>query len=285
MVTEPIVITEPGVYPCLPAEDYHAQTHALSSSGARKLLAPSCPALFRHEQLNPPGPKKVFEIGTAAHRIVFGDGPEIVQVDHPIWNTNAIKAEVSEIREAGKIPLKAAEYEQVHAMAEKLREDETAAALFNPLAGRAEQSLFWTDEPTGTLLRSRLDWLPFPTGRRMILGDYKTAAKVDFDSIEKAVNEHGYHQQDAWYRTAVQALGLADDVTFVFIFQMKDPPYLVTPVELRSVTVDVGHYLNRDAINLFAECTASGRWPGFTEGIAYLGLPPWAEARHIKEYA
>jgi hypothetical protein len=55
-------ITEPGIYQ-MTNEEYHADRGSLSSSGARKLLPPSCPALFRHAQDTPQEPKKTFELG------------------------------------------------------------------------------------------------------------------------------------------------------------------------------------------------------------------------------
>jgi hypothetical protein len=72
-VTEerPVTITGPGVYDQVPEHVYHADPipgGSLSSSGARKLLAPSCPALFKHDQDNPQPHKKTFDIGTAAHK-------------------------------------------------------------------------------------------------------------------------------------------------------------------------------------------------------------------------
>ena len=63
----PDPITEPGIYE-MTNEEYHSHRYALSSSGARKLLPPSCPAIFRYEQDHPQPPKKVFDIGSAAHK-------------------------------------------------------------------------------------------------------------------------------------------------------------------------------------------------------------------------
>ena len=43
-MTAPI---EPGIYDKIPDEIYHGDRNSLSSTGARKLLAPSCPAKVR----------------------------------------------------------------------------------------------------------------------------------------------------------------------------------------------------------------------------------------------
>ena len=132
---------------------------------------------------------------------------------------------------------------------------------------------------------ARIDWLPqrWQIGR-LIVTDYKTCASADPDAIAKAVANYGYHQQDAWYCDGVRALGLDDDPAFVFVFQEKTAPYLVTVAQLDDVSRMAGQRRNREAIERFRDCTeAEARgctqaqaWPGYTDGIAYISLPPWA---------
>lgn len=280
-------ITMPGVYD-IPAEEYHGDPvpgGSLSSSGARKLLAPSCPALFRYEQDNPPAARKTFEIGHAAHQRVLGTGPELVLVDAERWDTKAIKAEVAEIRERGAIPLKRAELDKVNAMAAKLREHPEASRLFEPGTGHPEQSLFWTDEPTGVRRRARLDWLPaFNDGRRMLLPDYKSCASAEPAALERAMDTYGYHCQGAWYLDAVRALGLADEqAAFLLIAQEKTPPYIVTVIEPDAMALRIARARNREAIELYVECATSGRWPGYSDRVELASLPTWTINRFIEE--
>ena len=277
-------ITEPGIYD-LTNDEYHADRGSLSSSGARLLLPPSCPALFRHAQDTPPEPKKTFELGTAAHKLVLGEGPDLVKVDAEKWTTNAVKAEVAAIRDEGSIPLKPTEYEQVHSMADALRRHPIAAALFDPARGRPEQSLFWRDRPTGVMRRARFDWLPDARSGRLIIPDYKTCRSAEPAALARAVQEFGYHQQDDWYRAAARALDLADDsAAFVFVCQEKTAPYVVTVVEMDAEARRIGAARNRRALEVFAECTESGVWPGYSDEIAYLSLPTWAAIRDTEEY-
>ncbi|MFE0137662.1 PD-(D/E)XK nuclease-like domain-containing protein [Streptomyces sp. NPDC059037] len=277
-------ITDPGVYQ-MTNEEYHADRGSLSSSGARKLLPPSCPALFRHAQDTPQEPKKTFELGNAAHKLVLGEGPDLVRVEAEKWTTNAVKAEVAAIRDAGAIPLKPAEYEQVSAMADALRRHPVASLLFDPARGKPEQSLFWRDKRTGVMRRARLDWLPDVRSGRLIIPDYKTCRSAEPAALARAVDEFGYHQQDDWYRSGAQALGLADeDAAFVFVCQEKTAPYVVTVVEMDATARRIGAARNRRALETFAECTATGVWPGYSDEIAYLSLPAWAEIRDTEEY-
>ena len=285
-----------GVYDGMPESTYHGDPvpgGSLSSSGARKLLPPSCPAKYRWEADNPPPPKDYFELGSAAHRLVLGAGAEIIVIKAPDWRTKAAKDERDAARAEGFLPLLTAEHEQVKAMAAAIRRHPVASALLNPERGKPEQSLFWQDPETGIWRRSRLDWLPDTGARgRLIVTDYKTAASASPDAFAKSVANYGYHQQDPWYRDAVCAVGLSDDPAFLFVVQEKEPPYLVTVAELEPDTVRLGRKLNRDAIEIYRDCTQAGIWPGYEAealragrpaGIEHISLPAWA-LRKLEEF-
>lgn len=274
----------PGLYPDLPIETYHGDRMSLSSSGARKLLPPSCPALFRYEQDHPQPSKKTFDIGNAAHKVVLGEGPELVVIDADRWDTNAAKAAVADVRAAGGVPLKRGEYDQVLDMADAIRRHPVASALFAPESGQPEQSVFWTDGPTGITRRARFDWLPDPRAGRLIIPDYKTCRSAEPSALARAVDEYGYHCQDDWYRAAARAADLGEDPAFVFVCQEKTAPYLVTVIELDSAARRIGAARNRRAIETYARCTETGYWPGYSDDITYLSLPVWAERRDEEEY-
>jgi len=282
----PTVITEPGVY-TMPAEAYHRDPvpgGSLSRSGAKLLLPPSCPALFRWEQDNPPAPKAAYDFGNAAHRLVLGVGPDIEVIDAENWRTKAAQEAKAEAHAEGLVPLLRDDYAEVKAMADALAAHPVARALFNGDTGKAEQSLFWQDERTGIWLRCRLDWLPDASSGRTVIPDYKTTKAADLESISKALLNYGYCQQAPWYVDGVRAVGHADDVAFVFVFQEKTPPYLVTVVQPDWPAMRIGQALNRKAVDIYVECVASGRWPGYAEDVEIVSLPAWAEHRLTEEY-
>lgn len=273
-----------GVYDGMPEDMYHADPvpgGSLSSTGARRLLPPSCPAKFRYETDNPPPPKDTFELGSAAHKLALGAGAEIAVIEAADWRTRAAREERDAARAAGRIPLLAAEHEQVKAMAAALLAHPLARALFNPGRGKPEQSLFWQDRPTGVWRRARLDWLPDTGAReRLIATDYKTCAAADLASISKSVANYGYAQQADWYLDGVRALGLDADPAFVFLFQEKEPPYLVTVIQLDADALRIGRDLNRQAIDLYAACSERGEWPGYSESVEVVSLPAWARRQY-----
>lgn len=279
-------VTTEGVHD-VPIDDYHADPvpdGSLSASGAKKLLPPSCPARFHHEREHPPAPTSTFDIGHAAHKLILGDGPELVVVDHDDWRTKAAKEARDEAHARGAVPLLARDHDQVQAMAAALREHPIVGNLFDADHGRPEQSLFWADDRTRVWRRARLDWLPDPIdGQRMIVADYKTCASADPDTLERAVHNYGYHLQAAWYLDGIHALGLADDAAFVFVFQEKAAPYLVTVAELDARALQVGRALARQAIDIYVECATADHWPGYSDAVELLRLPAWVENRYLQE--
>lgn len=267
-----------GVYE-MPADAYHAHA-ALSSTGARKLLAPSCPALFKWERDHGQTHKRVFDFGHAAHKLVLGDGPELVVVDAADWRTNAAKEQRDAAYADGKVPLLPPEFETVQLMAAEQRRH---PAAFERGSGKPEQSLFVKDEATGVMLRARIDWLPEPSDGRMVLVDYKTTISAEPRAFARSVANYGYFAQAAFYIEIVKALGIADDVEFRFIAQEKTAPYLVTVFELDAVALDIGKRRNRESIEIFAECTATDTWPSYTSEVETIALPAWLEQMYEEE--
>lgn len=266
---------QPGVYE-MPSEEYHAHP-ALSSSGARRLLPPSCPALFKWERDHGQKHKRVFDFGHAAHKMVLGDGPELVIVDAENYRTKAAQEARDEAYEQGAVPLLPFEFETVQLMAAEQRRH---PAAFERGSGKPEQSLFAQDAATGVWLRARLDWLPDATDGRVTLVDYKTTLSAEPAAFMRSVAKYGYYQQAAWYLDIVTTLGLADDPAFRFIAQEKTPPYLVTIFEMDEAALRVGRLRNREAINLFAECIARGEWPGYSSDVETIYLPSWLEEQY-----
>ena len=270
-----------GLHDDLSNEAYHADKTSLSSSGARKLLPPSCPAKFRYEQDNPQPATKTFDYGNAAHKMVLGRGPDLEVVPGARWDTGKAKAQIAEIRERGGIPLKDHEMQMVKDMAAAIRRHPLASALLDPAYGAPEQSGFWIDGPTGIRRRVRFDWLPSIQSGRLLIPDYKTASDASDRAMEKEIEKYGYNCQAAWYEEAAQALGLGgEDTEMLLIVQEKKPPYLINIVGIEFFSRQIGRGKNRAAIEIFAECMATGYWRGYSDAEPnYLALPGYAENR------
>lgn len=275
-------ITSPGLYPDIPNDDYHADPvdgGSLSSSGARALLPPSCPARFRWQQDHGRPPADHYDFGHAAHQLVLGVGDPIAIIDADDWRTKAAKEARDEARAAGHTPLLAGDMLIVEAMADALREHPVASKLLTPGSGLPEQTLVWRDATTDVMCRARIDWLPHPTpGRRAIIPDYKTCHSAEPEALRRAMHQFGYHQQADWYLSAARALGLAGpDAAFLFICQEKTAPYLLTIFEPDPIALRIAAERNYMARAVYRHCTETGHWPAYVEGVAQLALPLWAE--------
>lgn len=271
----------PGVYE-LANDVYHADElvpgGSLSSSGARRLLPPSCPAIFKWERDNGRPDKRTYDIGHAVHDAVLGGGPEIVGVDVENWLTKAAKEQRDEIRARGAVPLLTAEYETVQTIARTVLEHPIAGRLFQPGTGTPEASLYAPDEVSGVMRRGRLDWLPAAVeGRRFIIPDLKSAKSAEPTEFMKSVANYGYFAQADWYCSLVRSLGIAEAPVFVFVVIEKTPPYVVSVIQPDITAMRIGAMRNRQAIDLYAHCEAEGQWPGYVQDVALGVLPYWFE--------
>jgi hypothetical protein len=276
----------PVVRDDLTGEQYHADKTSISASGLRALLAPGCPAQFKWDRDNPQPPKREFDLGHAAHRLVLGIGEELVFTEYDDWRTKAAREERDAIRFDGGVPLLAHEGEQVQAMAEALRQHPIAGGLFAPGSGRAELSIFWTDRETGVRCRVRPDWLKELPGLALAV-DYKTCRDANPEAVSRAIRDYSYHQQDAFYTDGIWAALDPADVRFIFVFQSKTAPYLITVRELAQQDRDIGRARNQRALRLYADCERTGIWPDWTgpvDEIPTISMPSYDTLRQAEEY-
>lgn len=287
-------ITEPGVYPDLPAADYHAQHDWLSNSGAKLLLKPSCPAKFKHAVTAGEEHKRHFDLGKVTHTLTLGDGDEFVvvqaaAVDKTLYDardyvTKSAQAHRDAIYASGNVPILRAELDVCTAMAAAVKADPNAGALL--ARGKPEVSLFWVDEATGVKCRARLDWMPdVEDDRRLIIGDLKTAVSSEPDEFGRAAARFGYVRQHDWYLGGIRTLGIHPDPAFLFIVVEKDAPHVVTVGQFTETEdIRLSAAMNDTARRTYRQCLAEDHWPGYVTGIADLSLPPWHHTQNW-EYA
>lgn len=258
----------------MPAQVYRARPE-LSSTGARRILR--TPSHFRHGEGVEEHTDAV-DFGSVVHALVLGDvSRDVVVVDADSWRPKAARATRDETWERGGLPILGEGMGTAQAMAALVRDHPAAAALLGQ-PGRPEVSVFWGER------KARFDWLPDGPTRtgRMVAVDYKTATDASTSGFAAAVGRHKYHCQAEWYRDALRALGYADPA-FCFVVQEKTAPYDVAVFELDAQAERLGADLNAHALDLWDQCRATGRWPGYPDHVQTLSLPAWAvyEAEEI----
>ncbi|MFG3046318.1 PD-(D/E)XK nuclease-like domain-containing protein [Streptomyces sp. NPDC048241] len=276
----------PVVRDDLTAEEYHADTTSVSSSGLRALLAPGCPAQFKWDRDNPRPAKKEFDFGHVAHKLVLGEGSQVDIVDYPDWRSLDAREQRDLAHAEGRIPILAKDYAAAEAMAAAIRQHPIAGPLFAPGTGRPELSLYWTDPATGVRCRVRPDWLKQMPGLTLA-ADYKTSRDASPEAVSRAIRDYSYHQQDALYTDGIWQVFQPEDVRFIFVFQNKVAPYLITVRELTQQDRDIGRARNERALRIYQECERTGEWPDWTgpvTEIPQIGMPAWDTLRQAEEY-
>lgn len=276
-MTEPFFSTPTAVVRDMGAAEYHA-IKALSA-GMAITLDQECPlrawldSPFNPAQVRENKPE--FDIGTAAHLAVLE--PELLAeraVLHE-FDTYATKA-ARDIRDeawaAGKTPLKPKEWEIVRSIAGALSPTKSAKGkLFT--GGHPEVSLTW--EWDGVPCKARPDYLP-DSGAYMV--DLKTANSANPRAVARKAFDEAWHVRAAWYLAGVEAATGKRPEHYWFVVVEKDAPHISEVYELDDRSLVWGERIIGRALRLFAECTASGRWPSYCGGKStIIGLPSWAE--------
>lgn len=249
--------------------DYHSHP-SLSSTGAKRII--ECPAEFAYRRDHPER-KDVFDFGSAAHKIILGDGPTIHVVAADSWRSKAAQQEKAEARDEGRTPILFNDYERA--------EDVADAVLTHPVigpwfaSGKAELSAMSTDEVTGVQMRARFDWLTEIDGRPTIL-DVKTAGRgVHPWAFGKVIADLKYHLSAAWYRRVAIACGI-EDPDFRLVAVSKEPPHEVRAFTLPQAALDVGDDLTGRALDLYRQCVARDEWPCLHPAVVEAELPNYA---------
>jgi hypothetical protein len=273
----PLLLDEPGRYD-IPEADYHRDPlrhlgGSLSSTTARKLLPPSCPALARYA-VEHPEHKDAYDLGSVTHRLTLGAGCEIVEVPAATWQTKAAKEAREDARARGAVALLSKDLAAAMAMRDAVHADPLAHALLTLPGGAPEQTLIWREGEEGTWCRAMFDRLGDPSV------DLKTCDSVDDDHLQKAVWNYGYHVQRTFYGRGYRAV-YGRDVDFFFIFVQKDPPHLVRVVQLDAELRRIGEQKVDEALDVWRTCQATGQWPAYPPigDIALIGPPRWARTR------
>lgn len=290
------LITTPGAYADIAAEEYHRNADllpgpSLSSSGAKKLLNQS-PFHFWHDSpLNPNRPaeeaKPHFSVGKAAHDLILLEDrwPSFYHVLPEGFSRAASKKFAAEIEEAdaaqedGLTVLRHDDMLTVLAVAEAIKRNPLAVATLTN--GEAEETLVWQDKETGVWLRARPDFRPNSIVENRpvrIVSDLKFLAATNATptGFQRAIANFGYHQSAAFYFDGIEAVYGNKPTHWLHVAVEKDAPHCVALYELPAEDIDRGRWLNRKAVRLFADCLAADKWPGYADEPTQCGLPGWA---------
>lgn len=261
-----------GIIADMANEDYHA-TSALSSTGLRELA--KSPAHYQAYITEKREPTKAMKFGTGFHELIgepqlfakkYTKLPENIDRRTTVGK-DAYKAFLEENK--GKEILTVEEYDRLDGMLYSCLKNKTLLSLLT--GGKAEQSLFWTDEATGVLCKCRPDYLR----KDGIIVDLKTTEDASVKGFQRSLSNFSYHIQSAFYLDGVSDV-LGEPVTeFVHVVVEKTPPYGVAIYTLDDQSLSKAREEIAALLKLYAECSAKNEWPGFTQDIQNVTLPAW----------
>lgn len=219
-----------------------------------------------------PEPTPAQRLGTLTHRCIFE--PDTVK--------DAFHVKPDEMNfatTAGK------EWKKQHSDKPILTGDECDSVLgmigaihHHPVASRLlknadfEQGVF-VEDAKGIMRKLRPDILPRGGN---ILPDLKTCESAAPEDFTKAIGNFGYYRQAAYYLDGCKLAGRPFDA-FVLIAVEKTPPYAVACYQIEPMAVQLGRVQYERDLAVYAECLASGNWPGYPERISALSVPQWMQ--------
>ena len=247
--------------------DYHADP-AVSASHLKEAMRSPYHYWARYLDPNrkPVEPTAAMRLGSLVHTAVL-EPDELLQrygVCGP-RNTKAGKEQAERMAAEGLESVSESDMALALGMAASVRNHPAAAALL--AKGKAEQSFWWDDLPTGLRCKCRPDWYQGST-----IVDLKTCQDAGPAAFARSVASFGYHVQAAHYLA-----GLHGAERFVFIAVEKTAPYAVAVYELDAAAMAAGRTMRDNALDVIATCRAADSWPGYGDtSVQMLSLPNWA---------
>ena len=246
--------------------DYHADP-AISASHLHAVAKSPQHYWARYLDPNRPvaEPTAAMRFGSLVHTAVLEPDQLLQRYGvAPDRRTKAGKEAAEQMTQQGIEPVSEADMVLALSVAASVREHPYAGALLD--AGKAEQSFWWDDLPTGLRCKCRPDW---HCGATVV--DLKTTTDASPGGFARSVATFRYHVQASHYLA-----GLHGAERFLFIAVEKTYPYAVAVYELDADAMRVGDELRRRDLQMIADCRATNEWPGYSTTCESLSLPKWA---------
>jgi exodeoxyribonuclease VIII len=226
----------------------------------------------------PQEPTAAMAIGSAVHTHVLEldqwDAQYVVAPEGIDRRTKAGKAEWEVVTTAasGRTMLSRADAELVMRMGHSVYSHPAAAMLLKQLPGKAETTWMWNDATTGLQCKCRPDWL---TDDGSLIIDLKTTEDASPAGFRKSIAAYRYHVQAAHYLTGVERATGRRPEQFIFICVEKKAPFCTAVYAADAQMVEIGSEIAARDLDVLATCKQAGAWPGYSDQIESISLPPW----------
>lgn len=267
----------PGIYRNMSFDDY-AAIDAINNSTLGHFSRSALHA--QAYMLNPDHPSDAMELGTAFHAAVLEpDRFDEEFVAAPVCDRRTLAGrerwKAFTDANSGKVVMPKGEADACMRMAQAVRKSDTANTLLRA-KGANEVVVIWEDDETGVLCKGRTDGIRI-LGEYTYLIDIKSTRDASRGEFSKSIFRYGYHRQLAMYLDGLTAVtGDARHRRPVFIAVENIMPHALAVYELEPDSVESGRIEYREFLRKYANCVATGKWPGYADGLQPINVPHWA---------
>ncbi len=252
-------------------EDYRSHS-GLNFSSAKWLLQSA--AHFR----NPPGvsdeDRPALRAGTILDDYITR-GIETEYVIKPAGMSFATK-EGKAWRAAQTLPIMdESEVEDQQGMRDAIRDSELAQSI---LAACPERQKVVLANYKGVEIKSLLDMAGRDVHGKRVICDLKSTLDASPEGFFSSAWKFRYPMQMAWYSNALALEeSLEERPLWIWLCVENRRPYNVAVYTPQPEHWDLGQRQMDYCVELYKQCTASGKWPGYAETIQPLPWKPWAD--------
>lgn len=288
---------EPGMYPGVPMEEYHAWDCASNSRLSKLMRSPAHLKAYMEQEYDDTPAKK---LGRAIHTAILE--PETFDSRYVVASQcMAVTGKGTRCGNSGSWPVKGggfvcgthvksaakndvaldetsevlteSDYAVCVGTRDSVRSLTAAGALLESLS-QIEVSVVWDDAETGIRCKGRWDGYGALVAGGTIF-DLKSARDASRMSFERSIFTYGYHRQGALYLEAANALGL-NVRHYAILAVEKEPPFAAAPYRLTEGAISAGEEQLAPLKRRYAECLRTGEYPGYPDQVIDIALPHYA---------
>jgi len=230
-------------------EEYFS-ANGVSSCGLKQFT--KSPAHYKAYLDEPSKSSTAFNVGTLTHSLVL-EGRQDWVIHDGNRRTKAVREEIQELEEQGKIVIKTGEDDDIIKMSESVKAHGMGKYLGKD-PKRSELAGFAVDPETGLLLKAKFDYAP-ATGS--VLFDLKTCQDASTREFKWSIKKFGYDIQACHYLHVANLCGMNYN-SFVFIAVEKSSPYGTNAIVIEQESMERAENKYRLLLEDFKACKESG---------------------------
>lgn len=264
-----VVPTAPGIYPSVPAKDYHRKINAWNPSLIKELIDVSAKSM-QHMKEHPKAMTPAMLIGAATHKLVFEKSA--FNASYAIWHGDrrgkAYKEFEAEALESDREVLLGSDYDEIRQIEKAVTAHAASMELLDQ-DGQAELTIIWIDKQTSLTCKGRIDWW------HGSVTDLKTSRDVRPYYFSNDMARRLYHVSVGAYVDGLRTLG--EEVRGAHFIAAKNcGDHDVVRYDLSDSFIRCGITEWHKALQRVKWCEKNNQWPGIAEEPYPLELPNWA---------